>query len=295
MIQYHDLLRDILRNGIQSDDRTGVGTLSVFGRQLRFDLSRGFPAITTKKLSWRPVVGELLWFLEGSTNERRLAELTYGKDCTELADKTTIWTENVDAQGKALGYQNDMCVKELGPVYGAQWRNFGGQQSQRGKDQVLDVLNQIKTNPNSRRIIMSAWNPNFTDKMALPPCHVMVQFRVNQGKLHSMMTQRSADCFLGIPFNIASYALLTHLFAREANLDVGDFILSIGDAHIYKNHIEQVEEQLSREAFSLPTLEIDTDFDLISGLSYGFQLGDSYRIGLVNYQSHPAIKAPMAV
>jgi thymidylate synthase len=237
MKQYHKLLKDIFINGEDVSDRTGTGTRSVFGYQMRFNLQDGFPAVTTKKLAWKSVVGELLWFLEGSTNERRLAELTYGKDSTELVDKTTIWTANADAQGKALGYVNDKFRKDLGPVYGYQWRNFGGSSWQRdhvegfdhnGFDQIKWLINEIKTNPDSRRLILSAWSADQIHLMALPPCHTMAQFRVLNGKLSCQMYQRSADVFLGVPFNIASYALLTHIIARECDLDVGDFVHTIG-------------------------------------------------------------------
>ena len=235
MYDYERLLRIIIESGEDVDDRTGTGTRSIFGHQMRFDLREGFPAVTTKKLAWKSVVAELLWFLEGSTDERRLAELTYGKDRKELVNKQTIWTANANAQGKALGYADG----ELGPVYGFQWRGFNeiGNEwpgSSYGTDQIKWLLNEIKTNPNSRRLILSAWNPNQINFMALPPCHVMAQFRVYKGKLSCQMYQRSADVFLGVPFNIASYALLTHIIARECGLGVGDLVHTIGDAHIYK-------------------------------------------------------------
>lgn len=296
MKQYHNMLEDILINGEDVNDRTGVGTRSIFGYQMRFDLSAGFPAITTKKLAWKAVVGELLWMLEGSTDERRLAELTHGKHRAELAGKSTIWTANADAQGKTLGYVNNKYVKELGPVYGAQWRKFNGiANSDYGEDQISGIINLLRTNPDSRRIILSAWNPNQLHEMALPPCHYAAQFRVVNGKLNCMLTQRSGDSFLGIPFNIASYSLLTHIFARECNLDVGNFIHSIGDAHIYHNHFDQVKEQLTREEYPLPKLEIGDNFNLSDRLKNGFKLDDVNQFKLTNYQSHDTIKAHMAV
>jgi thymidylate synthase len=295
MKQYHDLLEHILENGEDVNDRTGVGTRSVFGYQMRFGLSAGFPAITTKKLAWKAVVGELLWFLEGSTDERRLAELTYGKHRTELVGKSTIWTANADSQGKALGYVNNEFTKELGPVYGAQWRAFDGFSVYRGTDQIAVVLNQLRTNPDSRRIILSAWNPNQLHEMALPPCHSFAQFRVYNGRLSCQMYQRSADAFLGVPFNIASYALLAHILAREVGLKVGDYVHTIGDAHIYLNHFDQVREQLARNEYPLPKIEIDNDFDLSDRLKNGFKLDDVYRFKLIDYQSHDTIKAAMAI
>ena len=296
MKQYHKLLQDIMDNGEDISDRTGVGTRSIFGYQMRFDLSKGFPAVTTKKLAWKSVVGELLWFLEGGTDERRLAELTYGKDREDLVDKQTIWTANANKQGVDLGHYNDDYIKDLGPVYGSQWRKFSFfQDDPRGADQVMYIINELKTNPDSRRIIMSAWNPMVMDKMALPPCHVMTHFRVYDGKLNCIMYQRSADAFLGVPFNIASYSLLTHIIARECNLEVGDFVHTIGDAHIYKNHFSQVTEQLSRSEYSLPTLHIGEGFDLISRLSTGFKKDDRDLFVLNDYQHHETIKADMAV
>lgn len=295
--QYHKLLEDILEYGEETTDRTGVGTKSIFGYQSRFDLAAGFPAVTTKKLAWRAVVGELLWFLEGSTDERRLAELTYGEDKTELVGRSTIWTANADAQGKDLGYRNDDLYKELGPVYGYQWRNFDRERisARGGTDQIEWLLNEIRTNPDSRRLILSAWNPNQLHQMALPPCHTLAQFRVYNGRLSCQMYQRSGDAFLGVPFNIASYALLTHIIARECNLEVGDFVHTIGDAHIYNNHIEQVGEQLSRDKFALPQLHIDDSFDLASGLEFIFDIDSAKLFTLQNYQHHGTIKAAMAV
>jgi thymidylate synthase len=294
MKQYHDLLEHILENGEDVNDRTGVGTRSVFGYQMRFDLSAGFPAVTTKKLAWKAVVGELLWFLEGSTDERRLAELTFGKHRADLVERTTIWTANADAQGKALGYDNDDLYKGLGPVYGYQWRNFDGYGNKQS-DQISWIINEIRSNPDSRRLILSAWNPNQLHKMALPPCHYAAQFRAINGKLNCMLNMRSNDVFLGAPFNIASYALLTHILARETNLGVGDLVYSIGDAHIYHNHFDQVKEQLSRTEFSLPTLVIDEQFDLMGGLCNGFRIDEANFFSLENYLHHSVIKGQMAV
>lgn len=299
MKQYHDMLQDILTNGEDVNDRTGTGTRSIFGYQMRFDLSAGFPAVTTKKLAWKAVVGELLWFLEGSTDERRLAELTYAKDRTELVGKSTIWTANADAQGKSLGYVNNDFRKELGPVYGYQWRNFGGsswiRDSDGGFDQIEWLINEIRTNPDSRRLILSAWSAGQVSLMALPPCHTLAQFRVYNGRLSCQMYQRSADAFLGVPFNIASYALLTHILARECELEVGDYVHTIGDAHIYKDHFDQVEEQLGREEFPLPSLRIENDFILSDGLKNNFDIDTVNMFVLTNYQHHDTIKARMAV
>jgi thymidylate synthase len=296
--QYLDLLEKILVEGERVEDRTGVGTLSIFGHQMRFNLSEGyFPAVTTKKLAWKSVVSELLWFLEGSTDERRLAELNYGKPREELVGKQTIWTANADNQGVELGHYNDEFIKELGPVYGYQWRNFDyySVPSGYGVDQIKSVINQIKTNPNSRRIILNAWNPLLEKYMALPPCHVLIQFKVYNNKLSCQLYQRSMDAFLGAPFNLASYSLLTHIIARECGLDVGDFIHTVGDAHIYLNHIEQVREQLSRKPYEPPSLEIDEDFDLMKSLDCGFELDSAKKFRLKNYQHHDKIVAQMAV
>ena len=295
MKQYHKLLEDILEHGEDVNDRTGTGTRSIFGYQMRFDLSTGFPAVTTKKLAWKSVVGELIWFLEGSTDERRLAELTYANDRTELVGKSTIWTANADKQGKELGYQHHDLYKGLGPVYGYQWRNFDGFNPHKGTDQIEWLINEIKTNPDSRRLILSAWNPNQINAMALPPCHTLAQFRVYNGRLSCQMYQRSADAFLGVPFNIASYALLTHILARECELDVGNYVHTIGDAHIYKDHFDQVEEQLGRKEFPLPTLEIENDFILSDGLNHEFDIDTVSMFRLTNYVSHDTIKAKMAV
>ena len=292
MKQYHEALEFILEHGKDRVDRTGVGTKSVFGYQMRFDLSEGFPAVTTKKLAWKSVVGELLWFLEGSTDERRLAEIIYDADRTELCDKTTIWTANADNQGKNLGYVNSEFRKELGPVYGHQWRNFDALGDDKfGKvDQIEWLINEIKTNPESRRLILSAWNPNQIDKMALPPCHVMSQYYVNDGKLSCHMYQRSADMFLGVPFNIASYALLTHILAQICDLKVADLVWSAGDVHLYSNHMDQVRLQLERDERGLPNLKLPNFKSLDEVLDSSV---NDYV--LLSYDPWPAIKAPMAV
>ena len=286
MKQYLKALQHILDNGEDVNDRTGVGTRTVFGYQMRFNLQDGFPAVTTKKLAWRSVVGELLWFLEGSTDERRLAELTFEKDREELKDKKTIWTANADAQGVALGYLNTDLTKELGPVYGRQWRDFNDE----GYDQIRTIIQQINREPDSRRIILSAWNPNQLEDMALPPCHTLAQFRVLNGRLSCQLYQRSADMFLGVPFNIASYSLLTHMLAQICNLEVGDFVHTIGDAHIYQNHFDQVKQQLERTERELPTLEMPT-FENVQELLT--TKTSDYK--LVNYNPMDSIKAPMAV
>ncbi len=276
MKQYVEALQHVLDNGEERTDRTGVGTIGVFGYQMRFDLKEGFPAVTTKKLAWKACVGELLWFLEGSTDNYRLAEITHG-------DKTkrTIWTDNADSQGKALGYNPG----ELGPVYGKQCCNFGG------VDQIRWAINEIKINPDSRRIIVSAWNPPEIPDMALPPCHTMFQFYVNNGKLSCQLYQRSADMFLGVPFNIASYALLTHIIAEICDLEVGDFIYTIGDAHIYSNHVDQVNEQLERKPQHFPTLNINIALNLLDDVLLSNV--DDYQLS--NYNPMPSIKALMAV
>ncbi len=292
MKQYLDALRFIINNGENVSDRTGVGTRSVFGYQMHFDLQSGFPAVTTKKLAWRSVVGELLWFLEGSTDERRLAELTFSKDRSELIGKETIWTANADAQGKALGYANNDFIKELGPVYGHQWRHFDGMKGikEEKADQITWLINEILTNADSRRLILSAWNPNQISEMALPPCHTLAQFRVMNGKLNCQLYQRSADMFLGVPFNIASYSLLTHMLAQICNLQVGIFVWAGGDCHIYKNHSSQVAEQLKRKPKDLPNLEMPFFNDLDELLQT-----KPIDYLLKNYNPQESIKAPMAV
>jgi len=295
MKQYQKALQFVLDNGEVCSDRTGVGTRSVFGYQMRFDLNEGFPAVTTKKLAWKAVVGELLWFLEGSTDERRLAEITFEKHRVELVGKPTIWTANADAQGKALGHLNNEFTKELGPVYGAQWRNFNGINcGDWGVDQIANVVSQIRQNPDSRRIIFSAWNPLQLAEMALPPCHVLAQFRVMNGKLSCQMYQRSADMFLGVPFNIASYALLTHMIARVCSLEVAYLVHTIGDAHIYSIHEDVVREQLKRTPRKLPTLEMPElnarsfDVDQVQKLFVS-------DFKLIGYDPMDSLKAQMAV
>lgn len=275
MKQYHQALKHILTNGKNKTDRTGVGTRSVFGYQMRFNLQEGFPATTTKKLAWRAVVSELLWFLEGSSDERRLAEILHG---TRDPSKKTIWTANAEAD---YWKSKTKFPGDLGRVYGVQWRDFGG------IDQINKLISDLKTNPDSRRHILTAWNPPELDQMALPPCHVMAQFDVTDGYLSCQMYQRSCDMFLGVPFNIASYSLLVHIIARECGLKVGDFVWTGGDCHIYNNHFDAVEEQLSREPKSLPTLVF----------TEGKKIAD-YNIDnfvLDNYNPDPAIKAEMAV
>ena len=301
MKEYKQALEYILANGRDKSDRTGVGTRSVFGYQMRFDLSNGFPATTTKKLAWRAVVSELLWFLEGSGDERRLAEILYG---TRDSSKNTIWTANAQAdywQAKAK-FQGD-----LGRVYGVQWRHwqkyktvqeFGpsfytGDRVAADRtevDQVTALIEGIKRDPTSRRHIISAWNPGELDQMALPPCHILSQFDVTDGKLSCQMYQRSCDFGLGIPFNIASYSLLTHMLAQICNLKVGDFVWTGGDCHIYQNHIEQIKEQLTRTPFPAPKL-IMPEFKNLEELLN--TTPNDYM--LEGYNHHPPIKMPMAV
>jgi thymidylate synthase len=284
MNQYLAALKHILENGESVEDRTGVGTTAVFGHQMRFNLQEGFPAVTTKKLAWRSVVSELLWFLEGNSNERRLAEIHYEKSRQELIGKTTIWTANADAQGVALGYYNTDTEKQLGPVYGVQWRKWDK------IDQITKLISDLQTDPNSRRHILSAWNVSKIDQMALPPCHTLAQFRVINGKISCQLYQRSADMFLGVPFNIASYSLLTHMLAQICNLEVGDFVWSGGDCHIYNNHIEQVTEQLTREPNSLPELVMPKFNSLETLLKT-----KPTEYMLENYNPMPSIKAEMAI
>jgi thymidylate synthase len=264
MKPYLDLMNDILQNGARKTDRTGTGTLSVFGRQLRFDLSEGFPLVTTKKLHLRSIIYELLWFLNGDTN------IKYLKD-----NGVSIWDEWADANG------------ELGPVYGHQWRSWPAPDG-RHIDQITQVIEQIKAKPDSRRHIVTAWNPSEVDKMALPPCHALFQFYVADGKLSCQLYQRSADYFLGVPFNIASYALLTYMFAQQCDLAPGDFVWTGGDVHLYSNHLEQAQLQLSREPYALPQLKIKRKPASI----FDYQFED---FEIVNYQAHPSIKAPIAV
>ena len=287
MKAYLDLLQHILENGENRDDRTNTGTISSFGHQLSFDLEEGFPAVTTKSLAWKGVVSELLWFLEGSSDERRLAEIRFEKNREELTNfekYSTIWTDNADNQGKDLGYENNELRKELGPVYGVQWRNW------EGIDQIKNLLNNLKNNPNGRRHILSAWNVAKIDKMALPPCHVMSQFYISNGTISCHMYQRSADMFLGVPFNIASYSLLLSIFGEILNLKPKKFVHSFGDAHIYLNSVDQVKEQLQRKPFDLPKL-ILPKLNSLEDLS-ACSIND---FKLEGYEHHPSIKAKMAV
>ena len=295
MKQYNEALKFILENGVKSEDRTGEGTLSYFGMQMRFNLRETFPAVTTKKLAWKAMVSELLWFIEGSGDERRLAEILHG---TRDSEKTTIWTGNANApywKPKAK-FEGD-----LGNVYGVQWRRWkksprkglkGIWDALTGKEHYIDQLQQlidgIKKDPYGRRHILTAWNVAELDNMALPPCHTFCQFYVRNGELSCQLYQRSADFFLGVPFNIASYALFTHLIAQVCGLKVGDLVHTFGDAHIYLNHLDAVKEQLQREPYDLPTLKINTEIKDINGFSM-----DDFE--LLNYKHHAAIKAPMAV
>ena len=264
MQQYLDLMQQILDEGVTKGDRTGTGTRSIFGHQMRFDLAAGFPLVTTKKMHLKSIIYELLWFLRGETNVRYLNE--HG---------VTIWDEWADAQG------------ELGPVYGCQWRSWPGRHGET-IDQISDVIEQIRTKPDSRRLIVSAWNVAELPRMALPPCHLMFQFYVADGRLSCQMYQRSADVFLGVPFNIASYALLTMMVAQVTDLEPGDFVHTLGDAHLYENHLEQTQLQLTREPRPLPTMSIDSSVRSIFDFEF-----EHFR--LENYQPHPHISAPIAV
>ena len=264
MKQYLDLMRHVRDNGLRRTDRTGTGTVSIFGYQMRFDLAEGFPVVTTKKLHLRSIIHELLWFLKGDTNIRYLKE-----------NGVSIWDEWADENG------------DLGPVYGSQWRSWPAPNGQK-IDQISNVIEQIRTNPDSRRLIVSAWNPAEVDNMALPPCHSLFQFYVSDGKLSCQLYQRSADILLGVPFNIASYALLTLMIAQVCDLEPGDFIHTFGDAHLYLNHLEQVDLQLSREPYPLPTMTLNPEIRSVFDFTYD-------DITLNDYQSHPAIKAPIAV
>jgi thymidylate synthase len=288
MKEYLTALHHILLNGKDKTDRTNTGTRSVFGYQMRFDLRKEFPAVTTKKLAWKSVVSELLWMLEGSSDERRLAEIHYGKPREELVDKTTIWTANADKQAKDLGYVNTNTVKDLGPVYGHQWRTWDAQLG--FVDQIAEVLENMYYNPDSRRHIVSAWNADRVNVMALPPCHTLFQFYIQDGELSCQLYQRSADMFLGVPFNIASYSLLTHMFAQLLDLKVGDFVWTGGDCHIYKNHFEQVQQQIVRTPTTGPTLEMPVFTNLEELVN---TTPDQYK--LLNYNPMDSIKAPMAV
>jgi thymidylate synthase len=286
--QYLEALEFILENGKERTDRTGVGTKGVFGYQMRFDLRKEFPAVTTKKLAWRAVVGELLWMLEGSSDERRLAEITFEKPRSELIGKTTIWTANADNQAKNLGYINNDLEKDLGPVYGHQWRTWDAQIGY--VDQIAEVLDQLYYDPYSRRHIVSAWNADRVNVMALPPCHTLFQFHVQDGELSCQLYQRSVDAPLGLPFNIASYSLLTHMFAQILGFKVGEFIHTSGDLHIYQNQIEGVKEQLKRDPLPGPTLEMPK----FSNLDELIKTTPS-QYKLINYQHHPEIKMPFAI
>jgi len=286
--QYLSALEYILEKGKNRGDRTGIGTRGVFGYQMRFDLRSSFPAVTTKRLAWKSVVSELLWFLEGSTDERRLAEIHFGKPRKELLEKKTIWTANADKQGRALGYTNTEIEKQLGPVYGKQWRSWGKDVG--GEDQIKKIIFDLKNNPNSRRHIVSAWNVDKIDKMALPPCHTMFQFHIQDNELSCQLYQRSADMFLGVPFNIASYALLTHIISNILKLQPGDFIWTGGDCHIYNNHFEQVKEQVTRKPKTSPALEMPNFKNIESVIA-----SKPKDFKLVNYEPMDSIKAPMAV
>jgi len=264
MKQYLDLLRHVKTNGVEKSDRTGTGTLSVFGYQMRFNLQDGFPAMTTKKLHFKSIIHELLWFLDGNTNTK------YLKD-----NGVSIWDKWADDKG------------DLGPVYGAQWRTWKTADG-RTLDQITGVIDQIKNNPDSRRLIVSAWNVGELDKMALMPCHAFFQFYVVDGKLSCQLYQRSADIFLGVPFNIASYALLTMMMAQVCDLELGDFVHTLGDAHLYLNHLQQVDEQLSRKPLALPVMKINSEINSIFDFKY-----EDFE--LQNYESHPSIKAPISV
>lgn len=287
---YLDLLYTVLNQGEErGNERTGVGTRARFMSWLNFDLRDGFPLLTTKKVPFKSVLSELLWFIEGSQNERRLAEIHYGKPKNELRDKTTIWTANADNQGKALGHYNSEDNKDLGPVYGVQWRRWPSNDGGKEIDQLQNLIDGIKSDPQSRRHILSAWNVADLDKMALPPCHTFSQFYVNnQGELNCNLYQRSADLFLGVPFNIASYALLTHMIAHVCGLKVGDYHHTIGDGHIYNNHVDAVKTQLDRTSKPFPKLKIVGDYNDID--DFGM-----YSFELEGYDPEPFIKAPMAV
>ncbi|HSQ25034.1 MAG TPA: thymidylate synthase [Pyrinomonadaceae bacterium] len=282
MKQYHDILRSILEHGSEHRDRTGVGTISHFGYQTRFDLRAGFPIVTTKRVPFRWVAEELFWFLSGDTDEANLR-----------ARGVDIWEEWADEEHtRRFGREPG----DMGPIYGYLWRSFGGHYPQRdGVDQIARLINEIETNPNSRRLIVSGWDPRECDNVDLPPCHTLFQFKVaDERLLHCQLYQRSADAFLGVPFNISSYALLTHLVAHVCDLEVGEFIYTLGDYHIYQNHLEQVQELLARKPLPLPRLEIKDDDKTLRGLAgllhFGFQ-----NLDLVQYKSHAKIAAPVAV
>ncbi|MBV9958081.1 MAG: thymidylate synthase [Acidobacteria bacterium] len=282
MKQYHDLLKSILEHGVRHSDRTGVGTISHFGHQTRFDLREGFPIVTTKKVPFRWVAEELFWFLSGDTSEANLR-----------ARGVDIWAEWADAEhtrrfGREAG--------DLGPIYGYLWRSFGGHYPQRdGVDQIARLIENIQHNPNSRRLIVTGWDPRVADEVDLPPCHTLFQFKVAEGRtLHCQLYQRSADAFLGVPFNISSYALLTHLVAHVCELEVGEFVYTLGDYHIYQNHLAQVEALLAREPLPLPHLEIRDEDEKLRGLE-GLLSVRYEHLTLSGYQSHGKIAAPVAV
>lgn len=282
--QYIELVNKVLVDGNEREDRTGVGTKSIFGHQMRFNLSEGFPLLTTKKLSFKLIKAELLWFIEGSTDERRLAEITYGKPRGALTDKGTIWTANATAP---YWIDNARFVGDLGRVYGAQWRSWQTPYCTT-IDQISNVIDSIRNDPSSRRHLVVAYNPGEIKDMALPPCHAMFQFYVADGKLSCQLYQRSVDIALGLPYNIASYALLTHMIAHICDLQVGEFIHTSGDAHVYLNHVDGLIEQSQRNFLSLPVLEINKEIKNIND----FKMND---IKLHNYTSHPEIKFPFAV
>lgn len=286
MKQYQFLIKDILENGYETDDRTGTGTIALFGTKLRWDLTKGFPAVTTKKLAWKACIAELIWFLSGSTNVNDLRLIQHDS----LIQGKTVWDENYENQAKDLGYHSG----ELGPIYGKQWRDFGG------VDQIIEVVDRIKKLPNDRRQIVSAWNPAELKYMALPPCHMFYQFNVRNGYLDLQWYQRSVDVFLGLPFNIASYASLVHIVAKMCNLIPGDLIFSGGNTHIYMNHVEQCKEILRREPMDLCELQLKfpDEFDEWNTESQVFwlsQFAKPHDFVLNNYVSHPPIKGKMAV
>lgn len=310
---YHDLCKRVLEEGENKDDRTGTGTISIFGHQMRFDLSEGFPLLTTKKVSFKLIATELLWFIKGDTNIRYLLQYKNniwnewafkkwiesneydGPDMTDFGRRSLVDDEFNEQYKAQLAIFKDKILNDdefmikygdLGNVYGKQWRDWKDQDGNRF-DQLKTLIENIKQNPNSRRHIISAWNPTEIDTMALPPCHTLFQFYVKDGKLSCQLYQRSADIFLGVPFNIASYSLLTHLIAKECGLEVGEFVHTFGDAHIYKNHIDAINEQLSRDSYDAPNLKINTDKSL-----FDIEYED---LEIDGYESHPSIKAPIAV
>jgi thymidylate synthase len=281
MKQYHDLLKSILQNGSEHDDRTGVGTISHFGFQTRFDLREGFPIVTTKKIPFRWIAEELFWFLSGDTNEANLR-----------AKGVDIWAEWADADHTARFNRE---AGDLGPVYGYLWRSFGGDYPRRnGVDQIARLIAEIERNANSRRLIVTGWDPRQAENVDLPPCHTLFQFKVDHGRLHCQLYQRSADAFLGVPFNISSYALLMHMIAHVSDLEVGEFVYTLGDYHIYQNHLEQVQELLAREPLPLPQLEIVDEGRRLRGLQGLLEINYA-DLKLVGYQSHGKIAAAVAV